>query len=123
AENLPPFIGSVQRIEQVIVNLIMNACQSLPDMDASIMLQTRYDAKNNQIELEIIDQGCGISEENIAKVTNPFFTTKRETGGTGLGLSISSRIIEEHGGRLSIESVVDSGTEITISLPCYKEDA
>ncbi|WP_321531676.1 Cache 3/Cache 2 fusion domain-containing protein [uncultured Desulfuromonas sp.] len=123
AEGLPLFIGSVQRIEQVIVNLIMNACQALPDMEASIAIQTRYDAESNQIELEIIDQGCGITEENIAKVTNPFFTTKRETGGTGLGLSISSRIIEEHGGRLSIESVVDSGTAITISLPCHKEDA
>jgi PAS domain S-box-containing protein len=120
-EDLPPFVGSLQRIEQVIVNLIMNACQALPDMEAAINITTRYNEALNQVELEVDDEGCGISEENLNKVTNPFFTTKRETGGTGLGMSISSRIIEEHGGRLTIDSVVDFGTSITISLPCSKE--
>jgi PAS domain S-box-containing protein len=120
-EDLPPFVGSLQRIEQVIVNLIMNACQALPDMEAAINITTRYNEALNQVELEVADEGCGISEENLNKVTNPFFTTKRETGGTGLGMSISSRIIEEHGGRLTIDSVVDFGTSITISLPCSKE--
>nr|WP_320050807.1 Cache 3/Cache 2 fusion domain-containing protein [uncultured Desulfuromonas sp.] len=120
-ENLPSFAGSVQRIEQVIVNLIMNACQSLPDTDAAITVSTRHNAQLGQIELEIVDEGCGISAENVEKVTNPFFTTKRETGGTGLGMSISSRIIEEHQGHLSIVSTLGSGTSITISLPCFEE--
>jgi len=73
------------------------------------------------VEIEVFDQGCGIADENLIKVTNPFFTTKRETGGTGLGLSISTRIIEEHSGLLQIESVVGSGTSIVVSLPSVKE--
>ncbi len=117
AADLPLFAGSVQRIEQVIVNLIMNSCQALPDNSASIDISTRYEKDKECIELIIVDQGCGISERDIIQVTNPFFTTKRSTGGTGLGLSISSRIIKEHNGNMYIDSMLHSGTTIIVSLP------
>ena len=119
--DLPLFIGSIQRIEQVIVNLIMNACQALPDTEAAIDISTRFDEKNKTVELSIADQGTGIKSEDLTKVTNPFFTTKRETGGTGLGLSISSRILQEHNGSLHIESFPNKGTTIVITLPCMQE--
>lgn len=120
-ETIPPFHGSAQRIEQVIVNLIMNACQALTCVDNKIIITTRFNAEKEMVELEVFDQGAGIKEEDLIKVTNPFFTTKRETGGTGLGMSISSRIIEEHSGFLKIESTVNIGTTIVVSLPCVKE--
>jgi len=103
------------------VNLIMNACQSLPGLSSSIEISTRYDRDKRCIELVVADRGCGISEQDITKVTNPFFTTKRETGGTGLGLSISSRIVEEHHGKMYIESVLNRGTTVVVSLPEYEE--
>ncbi len=121
AEQLPFFHGSEQRIEQVIVNLIMNACQALPDMNAAIEISTNYNTAKNVIELIVADHGCGIKDDDLAKVVNPFFTTKREVGGTGLGLSISSRIIKEHNGSLAIESVVNYGTTVTITLPAIEK--
>lgn len=117
ADDLPRFVGSLQRIEQVIVNLIMNSCQALPDNSAAIDISTRYDKDKGCIELKIVDQGCGIRDSDITKVTNPFFTTKRKTGGTGLGLSISSRIIREHNGKMYIDSMLNKGTTIIVSLP------
>jgi|LGOV01.1.fsa_nt_gb PAS domain S-box-containing protein len=120
-ETIPLFHGSAQRIEQVIVNLIMNACQALTCVDNKITISTRFDSEKKMVELEVFDQGAGIKEEDLIKVTNPFFTTKRETGGTGLGLSISSRIVEEHLGLLQIESTVNIGTKIVVSLPCVEE--
>lgn len=120
-ETIPPFYGSAQRIEQVIVNLIMNACQALTSAEDVIIINTRFNAEKEMVELEVFDQGAGIKEEDMIKVTNPFFTTKRETGGTGLGLSISSRIVEEHSGFLKIDSTEGIGTTIIVALPPVKE--
>lgn len=116
-EGLPLVRGSSQRIEQVVVNLVMNACQALPSPDREVILRTFHDMDNNRIVLEVRDEGVGIPAENLPRLTDPFFTTKRETGGTGLGLSISTGIVKEHNGTLELESTPDNGTTARLSLP------
>ncbi|WP_273427962.1 transporter substrate-binding domain-containing protein [Marinobacter sp.] len=117
AEQLPSFRGNPQRIEQVVINLIVNACQALESRDKGIAVTTRYRAKTREIRLEIMDQGSGIEAEHISRLSDPFFTTKREQGGTGLGLSVSASIIKDHGGTLVYESEFGQGTRVLLSFP------
>lgn len=119
---LPLFLGNAQRIEQVVINLIVNACQALDDANKSISISTYYLQKNNRLCLEISDQGCGIDSSDLPRLSDPFFTTKREEGGTGLGLSISSSIINDHGGTLTYTSELGKGTKALVSLPTIHRD-
>ncbi|OVE77597.1 histidine kinase, partial [bacterium F16] len=121
SETLPLFHGNFQRIEQALVNIILNACQAIPTPDLGITITTDCDRSNNTIQLSIQDEGTGISGEIIDRVTDPFFTTKRDTGGTGLGLSIVSGIMKEHGGKLGISSQPDKGTIIALQFPLKQE--
>lgn len=117
-ECLPSVRGNAQRIEQVVVNLILNACQALQDTRNAIELTTYYDTVSRSVVVRLRDEGNGIAPENLPHLTEPFFTTKRESGGTGLGLSISAGIVKEHGGTLTFDSVQGQGTTVTLSLPC-----
>ena len=72
--------------------------------------------------IEVQDEGRGIRDEHLAHITDPFFTTRRESGGTGLGLSVSSRIVKEHGGRLDFSSVLGRGTTIGLFLPVAQKE-
>lgn len=114
-DGLPLLMGNFQRIEQVLLNLIQNACQALPDADKGIRVSTGCDG--NAIIVEVEDEGIGIDAANLPYIADPFFTTRRESGGTGLGLSISSMIVNEHGGTLRFRSVKGSGTTATVVLP------
>jgi polar amino acid transport system substrate-binding protein len=116
-EVLPRFRGNAQRIEQVVVNLLLNACQALPDPQRRIRVATFHDASRGEVVLTVEDEGVGIPQEHLSRVTDPFFTTKRELGGTGLGLSVSAGIVKEHEGRMAFHSVVGAGTTVTVSLP------
>lgn len=118
-DKLPTFLGSAQRIEQVIINLILNAAQSLTSREKSIDIRTYMDRSKGLLILEIKDEGCGIAIENLKRLEDPFFTTKRDQGGTGLGLSISSNIVSEHGGQLSFQSILKKGTTVTLILPIF----
>jgi polar amino acid transport system substrate-binding protein len=109
--------GQAQRLEQVFINLIQNACQALPDSEKGIFVSTYWDEANNDIRIKIQDQGVGISPENLPQITDPFFSTKHDSGGVGLGLSISSRIVEAHDGRLTFISEVGEGTTAEVFLP------
>jgi PAS domain S-box-containing protein len=120
-ENLPKIRGNPQKIEQVLLNLTQNACQSLPDKSRALTIRTSWDRKKNHIILEVSDEGKGMSEDVLAKIKEPFFTTRRETGGTGLGLSISSRIIEQHRGTITFRSSPGKGTTVTVTLPVEGE--
>ena len=120
---LPRFQGNAQRIEQVVVNLLLNACQALPDPTRAIRVRTRHDADGRSVVLEVQDEGVGIPPEDLPRLTDPFFTTKRERGGTGLGLSVSAGIVKEHGGALEFTSVPGAGTTVTLRLPPLAEDA
>jgi polar amino acid transport system substrate-binding protein len=122
-KDLPVLKGNFQRLEQVMINLIQNACQALPDSSKGISISTGYDQENSNIVVSIRDEGVGIAPETLMLMMDPFFTTKQNTGGVGLGLSISSRIVEEHGGTLRFSSDPGAGTTATITLPleCGKQ--
>ncbi len=117
--DLPPVNGHFQRLEQVVVNLLVNACQALTDPDQAIVVETRQTRQANIAEIIVRDEGRGIGPEDVRRITDPFFTTKRDTGGTGLGLSVSSRIISEHNGKLLFNSAPDRGMTATIQLPLH----
>lgn len=123
AANLPPILGNAQRIEQVVINLLLNACQALPDMERGISLTTACDQGAGTVTLTVADEGLGIAPEHIPHLTDPFFTTKRESGGTGLGLSVSAAIVKEHNGVLTFESKPGSGTTVSLTLPVSARDS
>ncbi|MBL1376990.1 transporter substrate-binding domain-containing protein [Zobellella iuensis] len=119
-EGLPPFRGNGQRIEQVVINLIVNACQALTGPEQGIRVSTRYQSGSQELCLEVQDQGRGIAPEHLSRLRDPFFTTKREQGGIGLGLAVSTGIVQEHGGRLEYDSTPGQGTTATLTLPALK---
>jgi polar amino acid transport system substrate-binding protein len=121
AKKLPKMCGSPHRIEQVVVNLIINACQALPDLDRGISLVTRHQKSSGTVELLVRDEGSGIEPEHLPYLTDPFFTTKRDSGGTGLGLSVSAGIVKEHSGTLNFETVSGLGTTVCLSFPTAQE--
>ena len=121
-ENLPKVKGNFQRIEQVVINLILNACDALPDMDRALRISTRMEEGTpKRVLLYVEDEGEGIEAEIMDRIKDPFFTTKRESGGTGLGLSISDGIIKDHDGVLSFDSIVGKGTKVTIGIPVSED--
>ncbi|NJD39410.1 MAG: transporter substrate-binding domain-containing protein [Geobacter sp.] len=122
-ESLPLIRGSSQRIEQVLVNLLLNACQALTDQQRGIYLRTFSDPDHQRVGVSVRDEGCGIAPEHLDRLTDPFFTTKRETGGTGLGLSVSAGIVKEHGGSLHFSSPPGHGTTVTVLLPIAAEES
>lgn len=119
---LPAIRCNTQRIEQVLVNLILNACQALPDTDRCIELMTGYDPQLRSVYFRLRDEGIGISPEHLPRLTDPFFTTKREMGGTGLGLSVSATIVKEHSGTLEFASTPGLETIVTLRLPIALEE-
>lgn len=113
----PRFTGNAQKIGQLVINLLVNACQALPDPERAIRLTTTYEARGGQVVIEVADEGCGMPAEVLQRIRNPFFTTKRESGGTGLGLAIADRIVEDHGGCMRFTSTVNQGTTARVCLP------
>ncbi|MFC1607146.1 ATP-binding protein [Candidatus Latescibacterota bacterium] len=116
-EKIPLFKGNYRRLEQVVINLIQNACQAISDKEKSIMVITSYDKETGCVVLEVHDEGVGIHDNDIQNITDPFYTTKRDSGGTGLGLSISSAIINDQGGSLTFSSIPGKGTNAKVLLP------
>ena len=116
--HLPTVRGNPQQLEQVFINLVQNALQALPDRSAGVTLSASLEPEGEKVRVQVIDEGCGISDTIKARVTDPFFTTKGN-GGTGLGLSISARIVHAHSGRLEITSHPGRGTEVSVILPVF----
>jgi PAS domain S-box-containing protein len=108
------FIGNEGMLHQVFLNIILNSIQAISGKG---IISIKTVIINENLFIDIIDNGCGISPKNITKVQDPFFTTKEPGKGTGLGLSISLGIISEHKGSLSIDSVEGKGTTVTVRLP------
>ncbi len=122
-ENLPWVMGNQEDLAQVVLNLLSNARDAMPD-GGTIYLSTRLSSENGNlesesdlIEVKIEDNGCGIREEDINRVFDPFFTTKETVYGTGLGLSVSYGIVNYHGGTIKVKSALSKGSIFSIFLP------
>ena len=116
---VPVVQGSPQELGQVLINLLVNAMQAVPDRAASenlVGVRLAPASELGWVELQVYDNGEGIPEEVLGRVFDPFFTTKTQ-GGTGLGLAISKRIVEESGGTISADSETGTGTSFTVRLP------
>ena len=117
--DLPKVPCNVQQVNQVFMNLLVNACHAIQEKqaDESGTITVRTWADSNNVYIAIADTGCGISDDVRRRIFEPFYTTKEVGKGTGLGLSISHEIIKKHGGELTVESEVGKGTTFTIRLP------
>jgi len=109
--------GSFQQLEQVIVNLIMNALQALPDRESGAFISTSYAKSIDQIIIKVRDEGEGMPADVQQAIFDPFFTTRLDSGGTGLGLSICFSIVKEHGGIIECESEPGQGSTFFVRLP------
>ncbi|TKB48907.1 transporter substrate-binding domain-containing protein [Ferrimonas sediminicola] len=115
AESDPRICGDAQQLQQVMINLIQNACHAMSSDCGVLRLETGQDHQGAYIKVR--DNGCGMDQETVQRIKEPFFTTRRHVGGTGLGLSVCSRIINEHNGRWLVDSVPDEGTTMTLYFP------
>ncbi|MBF0125979.1 MAG: PAS domain-containing protein [Magnetococcales bacterium] len=116
-----PVKGNSRQLEQVFINVILNALQSLAERKQRVWVRTALETDGQeQMALVVIeDEGCGIPPEHLSQVTEPFFTTKSTMDGTGLGLSISNLIIKNHRGSIRFSSEVGRGTTVTIRFPVF----
>lgn len=122
-KDIPLIRGNAQQLEQVVINLINNACQSLKHPSAGITVSTYFNRTRNKVRIKVEDQGVGIKPDDLKYIMDPFFTTKREMGGTGLGLSVSYNIVKSHGGLLILNSKPDKGTVARASFPPISESS
>ena len=113
---VPTFTGNSQKIEQVLVNLIVNASHAIPE-ETKGLITVRTGTRDGQVVFQVEDNGKGMNESTLNKIFDPFFTTKRAKGGTGLGLPIAYRIVDEHGGNISVSSKPGEGTVFTVRIP------
>ncbi len=122
AGDLPSAVIDAKQIEQVAVNIIVNAIDAMPGGgDLEVRTRLTQDGGGRWIEFEIKDTGCGIPPEITDRIFDPFFTTKPPGKGTGLGLAIAYGIVSEHGGRIHVDSRAGAGTTVTVRLPAPKE--
>jgi signal transduction histidine kinase len=118
---VPPAYVNGNQIQQVLLNLLINARQAMPG-GGRVVIKLSYDAENEMIDLMVRDNGCGIPAERLPRIFDPFYTTKNGPdasgkGGTGLGLATCRDIIEAHQGRIRVDSTVGKGTAFTLKLP------
>jgi len=109
--------GNFSSLGQVMVNIIKNAFQSLPESGGQIILATGYDEARQELNIVCSDTGRGIPQDVLKDIFKPFFTTKAVGEGTGLGLYLSHELIRRHGGDITVESCVGGGSTFTIRLP------
>ena len=117
-ETLPAVRGSANKLQQVFLNLFLNARDAMP---SGGMLEVRTAAHNGSVEIEIADTGAGIPRDHIHRIFDPFFTTKASGRGTGLGLSVSYGIIKEHAGKIDVRSTPGKGTSFHVEFPAVRK--
>jgi two-component system, NtrC family, sensor kinase len=119
--DLPLVAGSAAQLNQVFLNLLVNAMQAIESThreDGRIAIST--EANEGEVIVEVADNGCGIPDEVLPQIFDPFFTTKDVGDGTGLGLSITHSMVQDHGGRLEVESILGVGTRFRVFLPTVR---
>jgi signal transduction histidine kinase len=114
-EDVPPLAADPDQLQQVLVNLLLNACDaSEPGQQVSLTAQS---ARDGLVRLEVVDHGCGIAREHMNAVFDPFFTTKKRGEGTGLGLPVAASIVRNHAGEINLASTHGKGTTVTVLWP------
>jgi len=116
--DLGPVYGNAGRLQQVFMNLIVNARDAMP-FGGELTLAT--EAENSTVRVEVGDNGVGIPADHLQKIFDPFFTTKSTSRGTGLGLAVSYGIIREHSGKVQVESQVGKGTTFRLEFPVARK--
>lgn len=118
SDDLPPATGDPSQIEQVLLNLVVNAEDAIADVQGQPgVIQIRSAMEDGNIPLSVTDNGSGIRARDMAMIVGPFFTTKDKNSGTGLGLSICAEIVKDHGGELYAWSTYGSGSTFTVEMP------
>lgn len=112
---MPRIVASGDHLQGVWINLLMNAIEAIEEFPGEIKIGTLFDSETFYVEIK--DSGMGIPEEDLEKIFEPFFSTKKSRRGTGLGLSLAKRIIQAHDGQIQVESAPNQGTRFTIVLP------
>jgi signal transduction histidine kinase len=122
ADSLPSIMGSSNQLQQVCTNIILNALHSMPK-GGELRIATRVGQTESRkmAEIEFRDTGCGISQEQLSKIFEPFYTTKKPGEGTGLGLSVSYGIIKDHNGEILVDSKTGQGTTFRVMIPAAAE--
>ncbi len=116
--DLPPLLADPQQLEQVFVNLLLNAVAAMPEGGTVTVRAGRADRDGGPaVQVQVVDGGAGIPPEDLPRIFDPFFTTKEVGKGTGLGLSVSYGIVRAHGGTIEVRSEVGRGTTVTVTLP------
>ena len=119
SEGLPKVQADANQIQQVLLNLALNACEAMPNGGVLTLITT---ARDDKVQIKVVDTGCGIRPEHINRIFDPFFSTKPVGKGTGLGLSVSYGIVAQHGGTLEVESEEGAGSTFTITLPAMESE-
>ncbi|NCC26099.1 MAG: two-component sensor histidine kinase, partial [Deltaproteobacteria bacterium] len=119
SESVPGVVSDRSRLQQVFLNLINNAFQAMND--GGRLNISFAQGLDGMVEATFADSGCGISPENLEKIFEPFFSTKKGTGGTGLGLSITYGLVKDLGGDIKVRSELGKGTVFTVRLPVNQE--
>ena len=110
----PPLRCNAGRLNQVFLNLLLNAAQAVAG-EGRIRIQTA--AGGNELRIAVSDNGCGIAEQDLARIFDPFYTTRPVGSGTGLGLPVARDIVRAHGGRIEVRSKPGAGTTVAVFLP------
>jgi len=121
-ENVPPIYGDRQQLEQVFLNLVLNALDAMPD-GGVLRIKVFNTGDRDSVAITFEDTGVGIPQQHLRDIFDPFFTSKKAAKGTGLGLSVSLGIVQRHGGDMRVESEVGKGTVFTVLLPVPKVPA
>ena len=120
SEDMAGTLLDENQIEQVLINLLLNALQAVEDY-GRVSISSRVDTQKGRIEVEVADNGCGISAESVKKIFEPFYTTRND--GTGLGLAVSYGIIKNHQGEIRVFSKLGEGTRFVIDFPVISEES